>query len=318
MVQHRQYSPEMQGVWDGFVNESAWNGTFLHTRQFLSYHGDRFEDASVVVNDEEGQTLAVFPAAAHPVAKDTVVSHPGATFGGLVAGGQCRGERCISVLKAVMEYYRGRGFKRLLYKAVPLIYHQVPFQDDLYSLFRLGFRRVRCDISATIAANDRRTLTACRKRGISKAKKRGVEIVEGLAHLGDIHALIEANLWQAHQVKPVHSLSELRLLQSRFPENVKCWAARLDSEVVAGVVMFNFKTVAHTQYIASNEQGRAVGALDLLLESSIHAAFVETYRYFDFGNSNEQEGRILNEGLYRHKRGFGAGSVVHEFYELEL
>jgi lipid II:glycine glycyltransferase (peptidoglycan interpeptide bridge formation enzyme) len=41
-------------------------------------------------------------------------------------------------------------------------------------------------------------------------------------------------------------------------------------------------------------------------------------RYFDFGISNEQEGRILNEGLYRFKVSFGAGGVVHEFYEVEL
>jgi hypothetical protein len=41
-------------------------------------------------------------------------------------------------------------------------------------------------------------------------------------------------------------------------------------------------------------------------------------RYFDFGVSNEQEGRILNEGLYRFKTSFGAGGVAQEFYEVEL
>ena len=40
--------------------------------------------------------------------------------------------------------------------------------------------------------------------------------------------------------------------------------------------------------------------------------------YFDFGISNEDEGRVLNEGLYRFKYEFGAGSAVHEFYELDL
>jgi hypothetical protein len=41
-------------------------------------------------------------------------------------------------------------------------------------------------------------------------------------------------------------------------------------------------------------------------------------RYFDFGVSNEQGGQILNEGLYRFKMSFGAGGVVHEFYEVAL
>ena len=34
--------------------------------------------------------------------------------------------------------------------------------------------------------------------------------------------------------------------------------------------------------------------------------------------SNEQEGKILNERLHRFKTSFGAGGVVHEFYEVEL
>jgi hypothetical protein len=318
MVQCQRYTDELQSVWDGFIHDAAWNGTFLHTRQFLSYHGDKFEDVSLLVHDEGGRTIAVFPAAVHPVERETVVSHPGATFGGLVAGGQCRGESCISVLKDIVEYYRGMGFKRLLYKVTPHIYHQIPLQDDLYALFRLGFSRVRCDISATITANDRPSLTKGRKYEISKAKKCGVEVVEGLDYLKNIHELIEANLWQAHQAKPVHDVPELMLLHSRFPENVRFIAAKSDNEVVAGLIMFNFKNVAHTQYIASNERGREIGALDLLIEHGIKAAFADNYRYFDFGISNEQGGLVLNDGLYRYKRTFGAGSVVHEHYELDL
>lgn len=317
-MQCQRYFNELQISWDEFIHEGAWNGTFLHTRQFLSYHGDRFEDVSLLVNNGDGRTIAVFPAAIHPVASDTVISHPGATFGGLVAGGQCRGESCISALDDIAAYYRSMGFKRLLYKVTPHIYHQVPTQDDLYALFRLGFRRVRCDISATIAARDRPSLTKGRKYEISKARKRGVEVVEGLDQLKDIYGLIEANLWKAHQAKPVHDVSELVLLHSRFPDNVRFISAKLDTEVVAGLVMFNFKNVAHTQYIASNEQGREAGALDLLIEHSINAAFADNYCYFDFGISNEQGGQVLNEGLYRYKRTFGAGSVVHECYELDL
>jgi len=316
-VQYQRYSEELEDVWDRFVND-AWNGTFLHSRRFLSYHGRRFEDASLLVNDEDGRTIAVFPAAAHPVAKDTVVSHPGATFGGLVAGGQCRGESCITALREIADHYRGMGFKKLLYKVTPHIYHQIPFQDDLYALFRLGFRRVRCDISATVTKHDRPALTKGRKYEINKAKKRGVEVFEGLDQLASIYELIASNLWQAHQAKPVHSIEELGVLHSKFPANVRFFAAKLDTEVVAGLVMFNFKNVSHTQYIASNDKGREAGALDALIESNINAAFAEGYRYFDFGISNEQDGQILNEGLYRYKRTFGAGSVVHEFYELDL
>lgn len=314
----QRYSIELQNAWDEFLCNHAWNGTFLHTRRFLSYHGDRFEDVSLLVNNADGKTVAVFPAAIHPVARNTVVSHPGATFGGLVVGGQCRGESCIRALGEIADYYRKAGFSRLLYKVTPQIYHDIPLQDDLYAMFRLGFRRVRCDISATIVASKRPPLTKGRKYEISKARKCGTKIVEGAEYLKDIYSLIEANLWQAHHVKPVHDIAELMMLYSRFPKNVRFLAAELDTEVVAGLVMFNSRNVAHTQYIASNVRGRETGALDLLIEHSINASFSSGYRYFDFGISNEQDGQILNNGLYRYKRSFGAGSVVHEFYELYL
>jgi len=41
-------------------------------------------------------------------------------------------------------------------------------------------------------------------------------------------------------------------------------------------------------------------------------------RYFDFGISNENNGRYLNVGLINQKEGFGARAVVHDFYELKI
>ena len=41
-------------------------------------------------------------------------------------------------------------------------------------------------------------------------------------------------------------------------------------------------------------------------------------RYFSFGISTEQAGQYLNEGLIAQKEGFGARTVVHDFYEWNL
>ncbi len=317
-MQCQEYSSGTTETWDRFVEKEAWNATFLHSRRFLSYHGDRFDDVSLLVNDEQGRICAVFPAAIHPGERELVVSHPGATFGGLVAGGQCRGEKCISALGAVIAHYRGLGFKRLRYKVTPYIYHAVPFQDDLYALFRLGFRRVRCDISATVAMHGRAVISKGRKYEIAKAKKLGIEIVDGVEYLPEIYALVVDNLRDFHQTTPVHSVGELLLLHSLFPEKIQFLVARLSGECVAGVVMFNQREVAHTQYISSNEEGRQSGALDLLIEHTIGEARSGGVRYFDFGISNELSGLVLNDGLYRYKRSFGSGSVVHEFYDLDL
>lgn len=313
-----RYASEHANEWDDFVKHSAWNGTFLHTRRFLSYHGDRFLDASLILRNEDGRLVAIFPAAAHPSDDRAVVSHPGATFGGLVAGTGCQGEKCVAALSRVAQFYKAHGFDRLLYKALPHIYHQTLFQDDLYALFRLGARRTRCDLSAAIAASGRRGLTKGRKYEIGKAKKNGVEIIAGPSLLEDIFPLVVENLAREHEAKPVHGLEELRLLHSKFPEDIQFIAATFQGSVIAGLIMFNYGVVAHTQYIASNEAGRETGGVDCLVDYAINQAFARGYAYFDFGISNEKEGQVLNEGLYRYKRTFGAGGVAHEFYELDL
>src|SRR5271163_4756271 len=70
-----EYSGAHFGEWDGLIADST-AGTILQTRRFLSYHGNRFEDASLCVWD--GRTLVgVLPAARDSRDERTVVSHPG-------------------------------------------------------------------------------------------------------------------------------------------------------------------------------------------------------------------------------------------------
>ena len=81
--------------------------------------------------------------------------------------------------------------------------------------------------------------------------------------------------------------------------------------------MFRSAQVAHAQYIAVGEAGRESGALDGLFEHLI-GAHALTHRYFDFGISNTDQGRVLNEGLMRQKEEFGGSAVAHDVYRLAL
>jgi len=87
--------------------------------------------------------------------------------------------------------------------------------------------------------------------------------------------------------------------------------------LLAGALVYDFGHVAHTQYLASSDEGREFGALDFLLANLLDTVYANR-RYFSFGISTEQEGRYLNEGLIFQKEGFGGRAVVHDFYELEL
>jgi Acetyltransferase (GNAT) domain len=303
-------------AWDDFCAE-ALQSTLLHTRRFLSYHGNRFTDRSLIIEDND-KCVGLFPAALNPGDATCVVSHPGITYGGVLHQGSLRGERMVEALAEICRHYRAQGQEKLTYKAVPSFYHRAPAQDDLYALFRLGAVRCRCDLSSTIDLQHRLPLSERRRRSLKKARKTGVEVVQGSQHLPALWAVLTENLARKHGVQPVHSLEEIVLLAGRFPDHIRCVCARLDGRVIAGVLMFVTPTAHHAQYIASSDKGYEVSALDLLFEYSIETAGDLGSSWFDFGISNENQGMVLNDGLHRFKSEFGGGGAVHEFYELNL
>ena len=86
----RPYTAEDAEAWDDLVARSV-NGTMLHTRRFLGYHGDRFRDRSLVITKSNGKLCGVLPAAEDPADAALVSSHPGLTYGGLVHDGTLYG-----------------------------------------------------------------------------------------------------------------------------------------------------------------------------------------------------------------------------------
>ena len=310
------YTLADEEAWDSFCLK-AENATFLHTRKFLRYHGDRFCDASVMIFAGNGNLVAVMPAAIDISDASTVVSHPGATYGGIIHQGWLTGSRMVDAFEHLKDHYFKRGFKKLLYKALPFIYSWSPSQDDLYALFRNDAVRVRCDLSCTINLSHRRLPSARRRRSFRKAL-RSVKISSDPSLVAPLWDVISDNLSREHQAKPVHSLDELMQLAHIFPDNIGILCAKIEERVEAGVVFFNSPSVWHAQYIASTEKGYQVSALDAVFEAAIELAISAGVRYFDYGISNEDNGRKLNEGLFRYKSEFGGSGVVHEFYELEL
>lgn len=310
------YDPSDAEEWDAFCKKSH-QGTFLHSRRFLSYHGVRFKDRSVILK-KDGVIVGLLPAAEKPDAPDTVVSHPGITYGGLLHAGKLMGDGAIQAFQSVLKHYYQQGYRRLIYKAVPRIYHQVPCDDDLYAMFRLCAQRVRCDLSSTINIANRFQVSSRRKRSLIKAKKAGVTIECGTHLLQGLWEILKENLKSKHNVEPVHSEAEITHLADLFPKNIHCVCAIIGGEIVAGVVNFETPTCLHAQYIASSQKGYETSSLDVVFEFSISEAQKSNKNWFDFGISNEQNGRVLNSGLYRFKSEFGGGGTTNEFYEIEL
>jgi hypothetical protein len=297
-------------TWDALVARSR-NGNLLHRRGYMDYHADRFVDRSLVV-ERNGEPVAVLPA---NIEGAQVTSHGGLTYAGLITTHALRAGSTLAVFEQIGHHYRALGVERVLYKAVPHVFHAYPAEEDLYALHRLGARLKRRDMSSVIPLQEAFQFTPGRRRAVEKARKEGIRLQTGTDSAA-FHALL-TDVLRKHDVVPVHSLAELRLLQARFPQQIVLHEARRGDALLAGVLAYDFGTVVHTQYLAVSEEGRRLDALSLLLAELIGGTYA-TRRYFSFGISTSQGGRVLNDGLVTQKEYFGARAVVHDFYEWVL
>lgn len=300
---------QQEAEWDQFLATSR-NGTFLFKRAYMDYHAERFQEASLWIKRED-QAIAMLPANRQG---DTVISHGGLTFGGLVLGNKVGASDVMEIFVRLREYWAAQGVHKLIYKPVPHIYHTVPSEDDLYALHRLHARPVRVDVSTTIDQANRLPLSKGRKHALGKARKAGVTVRQSQDYAA-CWQMLTANLADRHGVQPTHSLEEITLLASRCPE-IALYMASLDEQPIAGVVMYGYRQVAHTQYIALTDTARETGALDLLLETLISEIYTDR-PYFNFGISTCNNGMYFNEGLCAQKEMFGGRTTVMQWLEME-
>ena len=309
------YTPTAAEEWDAFI-ESCPMATFLHSRRFLSYHGDRFNDCSLLFVDGES-LLGVLPAAA---TEKTVESHPGATFGGIIHNGDLTGNKMQEAVRLAAAYYRQAGYSSLIYRAPPACYRRRPCDDDLYALYQSGANLSACKLSCVINLVDRGKISHARHKGKKKAIREGLTLASGVEYLPAIWQLVENNMYLRHRSKPTHSYDEIARLSEMFPDNIKFYAGLLADNIVCGGVLFISPTVWHAQYIHANEMGRKIYALDLFYEYLIGRAIEDGMRYFSFGVSNQPtaEGGELNIGLHAFKKQFGGGGETNFVFMLPL
>jgi hypothetical protein len=313
----RPYRPEDEPAWDDLVLRST-TGNLLHTRRYLSYHADRFDDLSLVVTDSAEVVAAVLPAAADPHDPKTVVSHPGLTYGGLVTERDVTGESMVEALRAVLLAYRTRHLEALVYKVVPTIFHRTVEGDTMHALFRLGAVWARSDLASFVDVAHRSPPKKGRAWAIRKAQQMGIEVSSGRSELQTFWPVVTAVLRDRHGAVPTHSLEEMEHLAALFPDDIECLVARHRGSVVAGAVVYTTPTCLHTQYLASSPEGRDFSALDLIIEAIISKALAGKKRYVSLGTSMEQEGRALNRGLHQYKTSFGASTITFDRYTLRI
>ena len=314
LVELRPYSPTLAAEWDSFV-EKAKNGTFLYKRGYMDYHADRFTDCSLMFY-KQGQLIGQLPASWNAQHR-RVTSHGGLTYGGIILSEAATTIDVLHMMSSATSWFTHQyGATEWQYKPIPYIYNTTPSDEDLYALFRLEAQLVGRSVASAINQYHRLPMRTLRRRCIAKSHKNNLVYEESNAW-NDFWPILKEVLKSRHEATPVHSLAEIKLLASRFPQNIRLFVARHDGDIVAGTVIYETNTVAHTQYLAVSDEGAKYCALDGLIAYLIEE-FYTNKPYIDFGTSMIPGTTLLSEGLAFQKEGFGARAVVYDTYSIKL
>ena len=306
----RKYEVTDFQLWNSFLTK-AKNATFLFHRDFMEYHKNKFSDFSLLVFENE-KLVAVLPANRED---DTVFSHQGLTYGGLVYCQKTKLISIITIFKAVLQFLNQNNIPTLVLKKIPSIYNEFPSDDILYPLFLVKSKLIRRDTMSVINLKQRVAISKGRLEGINKGIQNRLKIVEEQNFDAFWNEILIPNLKIKHQVQPVHTLEEIKMLNIRFPNNIRQFNVYSNDKIVAGTTIFETENVAHSQYISGDNTKNELGSLDYLYHYLILNVFKDK-NYFDFGTSNENQGKNINGGLNFWKESFGASTICQDFYEI--
>ena len=318
MIEIVEYKGALEDAWNDVVNKSR-NGTFLLNRGFMDYHKERFVDCSLMFS-KGNQMVGLFPANYDESSK-SIYSHQGLTYGGLILTSSATTTDVMEMFELMKGHYKSKyGAENIYYKPIPHIYHRYPCEEDLYCLFRNDAELVSRSISSTIFLEEALSFSTLRQRKIRRAEQEDLDVYcsDSSLNINRFWKMLSETLESRHGVSPVHSASEMELLMKRFRHNIKLFLCDDDAgNLVAGVWMFVSEKVVHTQYLASSERGREIGALDYLIDQILEE-YSEDEGYLDFGISTENGGRSLNEGLIFQKEGFGGRGVCYDTWKFKI
>ena len=277
----------------------------------MEYHKERFEDHSLLIYKKK-ELIGLLPANRVGI---SLRSHQGLTYGGLLLGNLIRFEDVLLGFRALLKYLDHQKFTELRIKSIPSIYHHAASDELDYLMFICGAEMFKRDMLSVVNPKVLK-YSRSRKEGVRRGNSYNLTVKETDDFSSFWKDILIPNLRDKHKISPVHSLEEISKLKLNFPSNIRQFNVYQNEELVGGTTIFESENVAHVQYISGNRDKNQLGSLDFLFAYIIENIYQEKC-FVDFGISNENNGQNINSGLLFWKEGFGARSIIHDFYKLK-
>ena len=288
----KKYTPEDKPEWNNFISQT-YNATFLHNRNYMDYHQERFQDSSLMLY-KNGRLTALLPA---HIKDNELFSHNGLTYGDLLMSKKAKTGLKMELLEALLNYLNEKGITSWNIKAIPSFFHQVSDESLAYLYSQKG-AIIEKNLAFFLVDKANYHLNKNRQRNIRKATEgNDLRISYEKDNLKEYWHIVEENLRLNHQSKPVHNFSEMQYLMKQFPENIQLATIFNEKKMLGGVILYQINGCLHFQYINSIVDESARNSIDYLVNEIIKKN-IDKYTAISFGTAENKDRQINKELVY--------------------
>jgi Cdc6-like AAA superfamily ATPase len=333
MIWLRQYTDADFNTYEDFVLSSI-NGTIFHQRQFLNYHPiDRFQDNTLMIF-KSNILIGVFPAAL--ITKNNInilKSHPGASYGGLIIKENLSYSKINNIFEIIEQYCKQNEINFVEFRHSPKIFLKERIDQIEFCLIKRDYIRDAEELSTFYDLEKIRYLSDEQyyntysnsthskiKQCISTAIKNNLsfEFAKSNAEIERYYQIIESNL-EKHNVKPVHSLDEIKKLLELLPDRIKIPIIKLNDEIIAGFLIFNVNSTGwHIFYSSLDYNYSKFKPIHFGVYKLKRYLADMAYRYLNYGISTENSGKYVNETLLNFKESFNGEGILRTYWKKEI
>ena len=317
----KRYEGDMKKDWDTLI-ESSINGTFLHSRAFFEHNQLNEKDDCSFLFYKKNKLIGVIPFALYSKSDRLILhSHLRATYGGFIVNEKAGTEEAMEMVELVIQEARKLNVKEIIIRNPFRIFHKALCDETDYAMWHHGFTLFSREVE--IAVSLKGDISDIKKRyengtkyNVKKAVKKVNPAISNDYEL--FWKILEKNLEEKHNTKPVHDLKSFYKLKESVGENrIKLFAGFTDEKMVCGILVFIFDKDVHAQYVALDSSYQDFRPLNAVINFIIEWGNQEGYEYFNLGSANSGSGRV-DLGLAHFKEGFGGRGTLRETMLLKL
>jgi Acetyltransferase (GNAT) domain len=297
---------------------TADGATLFHTPEFLSYHGDRFDEHHLGVFKGD-QLIALMPMALVSHDDGIMARSPyGASYGGMITAGQMSYRTSCDIALALSDYLSRSGVSALQMTPSLLEYSIRGDETLLFAMMQRELHSIRHDVTHLVPVPNtaiEESLSSRARRAIHRAEQCGVTVARRVP-IAEVWPLIEMT-HAAFGGTPTHTMSQLASLSLSLRHHIFADAAMQDGKPIAAVVYFVLNSHTWmTFYLATNPEYRDSQGLTLLLCDGLSQCARDGIRYLDLGTSSVD--LMARDNLFQFKENFGTVARFRTTYLLDL